>query len=133
MKTIPHELEGEYTVRVMDMPLASPGFVTFDEDDHANVYLNAHYNHETNLDTCDHELAHVLNDDIHNNDNIRAVETRADGSAKLKSIHRLMKASALLPPPPLKPKYTPTAHQLNVLRKCISELDAFLFDDRYEY
>ena len=130
--TIPPELEGEYTIRVMDMPVQTPGMVIYDDEDHANVYLNAHYNHESNAETADHELTHVIHDDIHNNDDIRTIEARADGdAAKLKSIPHLMKARDLLPPP--QPKFTPSPHQLAVLQNCISELDRFLLDDRYEY
>lgn len=132
--TIPPELEGEYTIRVMDMPLTSPGFVMYDDDDHANIYLNAHYNHESNEETADHEMTHIINDDIHNDDDIRTIESRADGiTANLKSIPHLIKASDLLPPPPSKPKFKPSPRQLAALRNCISELDTFLFDDRYEY
>lgn len=80
MKMIPPELEGEYTVRVMDLPASTPGFVTYDEDDHANIYLNAHYNRETNRHTADHEFTHILNDDIHNLYDIRTVESRANQS-----------------------------------------------------
>ena len=98
MTTIPPEFEGEYTVRIVDMPVASPGLVLFDDDDHANVYLNARYNRETNENTADHELIHLLNDDIHNDDDIRTVEARADGlPAPLKSLPHLIKASDLLP------------------------------------
>ena len=134
MKTIPPELEGEYTVRVMDMPVSTPGFVTYDEDDHANIYLNARYSREKNRRTAAHELTHVLHDDIHNADPIQVIESRAD-------LPPLVKASALLPSlPPLgkvdpaqpetkevsRPPLTP--HQLRAVNTAISTLDRFIFE-----
>jgi hypothetical protein len=140
MMKIPPELEGEYIVRVMDLPEGSRGFVIYDDEDFANVYVNAHLNHESQVKASDHEMVHVINDDIHNDDDIRKAEARADGNAaRLKSIPHLMKASDMLPPappppsPPPKQKFKPSPHQLAVLNDCISELDAFLFDDRYEF
>lgn len=155
--TIPPELEGEYTIRVMDMPLTSPGFVMYDDDDHANIYLNARYNRETNEGTADHELTHVVNDDIHNDDPIEVIEARADGlPIPLKSIPRLMRARDLIPPSPSLPdqkKETPvpppteedassvpirrpslSPHQATVLLHAISDLDAWFFrDNQYDY
>ena len=144
--TIPPELEGEYTIRVMDMPLTSPGFVMYDDDDHANVYLNARYNRETNEGTADHELTHIVNDDIHNDDPIEVVEARADGlPAPLKSIPRLMKARDLLPqttnvaaasPPPRSQSHSPVPishHQAAVLFRAINDLDAWFFKEQYDF
>lgn len=138
--TIPPELEGEYTIRVTDMPLTSPGFVMYDDEDHANVYLNARYNRETNENTADHEMIHIINDDIHNTDDIRIVEARADArTAKLKSIPRLMKARDLLPKPKPKPQPVPKTrtmlapHQAAVLLRAISDLDSLFFDSKYDF
>ena len=137
-KMIPPELEGEYTIRVMDMPLTPPGFVMYDDDDHANVYLNARYNRETNKNTADHEMIHVINDDIHNDDSIEVVEARADGkAAKLKSIPCLMKARDLMPKPkpqPVpKPRVQLSPHQAAVLFRAISNLDSLFFDTKYDF
>ena len=101
MKTIPPELEGEYTVRVMDMPVSTPGFVTYDEDDHANIYLNARYSREKNRRTAAHELTHVLHDDIHNADPIQVIESRApvgEGGSGAAGDERGL-ASSTHPPP----------------------------------
>ena len=80
-KTIPPELEGEYVIRVMDLPVSSKGFVIYDDDDFANVYINARMNNETQHIASDHEIDHMIYDDIHNNDDIRTIEARADGKA----------------------------------------------------
>ena len=78
MNRLPSELEGEVTIRVVDdMPVTSPGFVIYDETGHYNVYLNGRYNHESNMQTADHELRHILNDDFFNDDDIHTVESRA--------------------------------------------------------
>ena len=100
MNRLPSELEGEVTIRVVDdMQVASPGFVIYDETGHCNVYLNGRYNHESNMQTADHELRHIMNDDFFNDDDIHTVESRADAHATQRhSLPRLFKASDLLPP-----------------------------------
>ena len=137
---IPTELEGEYTIRVVDMPLTSPGFVMYDNDDHANIYLNAHYNRETNENTADHEMVHVINDDIHNDDPIELVEARAAGiPITLRAIPRLMKACDLLPKPKPKPQPVPktrtmlSPHQAAVLLRAITDLDSMFFNSKYDF
>jgi hypothetical protein len=144
MNSLPSELEGEVTIRVVDdMPVASPGFVIYDETGHCNVYLNGRYNHESNMQTADHELRHILNDDFFNDDDIRTVESRADAHATPR--HRLpplFKARDLLQQtPPVAAESTPprsqtnsTASQLSprqaaVLLRAISDLDDWLFRD----
>lgn len=157
MIKLPPELEGEYTIRVVDMPECSTGFVLYDDDDHANIFLNARYTRESNLDTADHELTHILNDDFHNDDDIRTVEARANAKCSgepcsphaLSSIPNLMKASDLLPRQtlpdrndeiPAKPgigvRRSPailSPHQAAVLIRALSDLDAWLFREQYDY
>lgn len=135
-KMIPPELEGEYIIRVVDLPDGSRGFVTYDEDGFANVYINARLSYEGQHKSSDHEMRHLINDDIHNDDDIRVVEARADGLQNPKQdMPILIKAKDLLPTPskPPKPKVQLTAHQLAVLRKCITELDTFAFDNHNRY
>ena len=78
MKRIPPELEGEYLIRIVDMPEFMNGMVKYDEDDFANVYINARLNIEGRRKAADHELTHVINDDLHNDDPIEVIEARAD-------------------------------------------------------
>jgi len=152
MKRIPPELEGEYIIRVMDMPEFMNGMVKYDENDFANVYINARLNAEGRRKAADHELTHVINDDIHNSDPIEVIEARADGlPAPLKSIPRLMKARDLLHPskihhqmekvaqpqavtdePPRSP-FALSPHQSDVLLRAINDLDDFLFHSNYDY
>lgn len=154
MIDLPPELEGEYTVRVIDMPTASPGFVICDEDNHYNVYLNARYTRESNANTALHELTHAINDDFHNADPIQTVESRAASHSSHKPLSPLIRASDL-------PKAFPSAagavqgkvaaptaltdevasprspvpltpHQTHVLLRCLRDLDACFFSDPYE-
>lgn len=137
MTRIPPELEGEYIIRVMDMPDCLNGMVKYDENDFANIYINAHLSPEGRRKAADHELTHVINDDIHNSDPIEVIESRADAHATPR--HRLtplFKASDLLPPPP-KPEPEPTPskdhtispRQAAVLVHAINDLDDWLYRD----
>ena len=159
MNRLPSELEGEVTIRVVDdMPVASPGFVIYDETGHCNVYLNGRYNHESNMQTADHELRHILNDDFFNSDPIEVIESRADAHATgSRRLPKLFKASELLQPsqslpqaatPPVQGKVPAkqaeevvppspiphpapqlSPHQAAVLFRAISDLDDWLFRD----
>ena len=160
MNSLPSELEGEVTIRVVDdMPVASPGFVIYDETGHCNVYLNGRYNHESNMQTADHELRHILNDDFFSDEDIRTVESRADAhDTGCRRLPPLFKASDLLqspskslppvgkvgrpkvgsdevpgppvpPPPILHPAPQLSPHQAAVLLRAISDLDEWLFRD----
>ena len=148
MIQIPPELEGEYIIRVMDMPECLNGMVKYDESDFANIYVNAKLNAEARQKAADHELTHVINDDIHNSDPIEVIESRADahvtGSRRLP---RLFRASDLLPSAQLPhrsgevaersevdraprspvPQLSPP--QTAVLLRAISDLDDWLFRD----
>lgn len=143
MIQIPPELEGEYIIRVMDMPECLNGMVKYDENDFANVYVNAKLNAEARQKAADHELTHVINDDIHNDAPIEVIESRADAHATPR--HRLpplFKASDLLQQtPPVAAASTPprsqtnppapqlSPHQTAVLLRAISDLDDWLFRD----
>lgn len=158
MIQIPPELEGEYIIRVMDMPECLNGMVKYDESDFANIYVNAKLNAEARQKAADHELTHVINDDIHNDDPIEVIESRADTHATPRHrLPRLFKAIDLLTPsqslpqaaePPVQGKVPPkgaeevvpnnlitnpasqlSPHQTAVLLRAISDLDDWLFRD----
>lgn len=78
MKRTLTEIEGEYIIRVMDLPTCSKGFVVYDDNDFANVYINARYSHSTQAKAIKHEIDHIIHDDIHNQDDIRTIESRAN-------------------------------------------------------
>lgn len=146
MTRIPPELEGEYIIRVMDMPDCLNGMVKYDENDFANIYINAHLSPEGRRKAADHELTHVINDDIHNRDDIRTIEARADGhTANTTPLPRLMKARDLLPQSQKLPRRSEevarridmaprppvsiSPRQADVLLRAINDLDDWLFRD----
>ena len=129
-KMIPPELEGEYLIRVMDLPDGSRGFVVYDDDDFANVYVNARLNNVLQHKTADHEIDHISNDDIHSNEDIRAIEARVAGfDRKLRAIPRLMKARDLMPPKPPRKNVKLSPRQIEALKRCIVSLDTAYFRD----
>ena len=71
-------IDGEYCVRVVDMPPCAKACVTFDENDYATIFINARLSHEQRIKEFRHELRHILRDDIHNNRSIRAIERREE-------------------------------------------------------
>ena len=115
--------EDEYTIRLIDLPEYSKGFVVYDEDNHANVYINARYNHEQQHDTADHELAHILNDDFFNDDPIELIEARAAKSLPLqgKVASRRDDERGVQPSP--RPKLTPADWRLFL--NAIADLDHY--------
>lgn len=138
------EHDGEYTIRVVDMPDGSKGLVLVDSEEHANVYVNAHLSHDEQKKAADHEMTHIINDDIHSDDDIDTIEARADGKAEsLKQIPNLMRARDLMPKPeetvapvaapstapPSPPAAQLTSHQARVLLRAISDLDAWYYSD----
>ena len=95
--------DGECTVRVVDMAHDTGGFVAESPDGHITIYINARRSHADRQRVLKHELNHILNDDLHNDDDIATCEARADGQAA--DLPRLFRARDLLPPPvPPKPR-----------------------------
>lgn len=154
MKKLPDDV----IVRLIDLPTGIGGAIMEDEDGIYNVYINARHGHYAQLDDLDHELAHIEYDDLHNNDPIEVIESRADAHATgYRRLPRLFKASDLLPPsqslpqaaePPVQGKVPQkgaeevvppspipnpasqlSPHQTAVLLRAISDLDDWLFRD----
>ena len=144
MKKIPDNS----TIRLIDLPPGIGGAVMEDEDGHISIYVNSRHGYYAQLDDLDHELAHIENDDLHNDDPIEVIESRADAHAtRSRCLPRLFKASDLLPSAQLPhrsgevaersevdraprspvPKLSP--HQTAVLIRAISDLDNWLFRD----
>ena len=71
-------IDGEFRVLLVDMPPCAKACVIYDDDDFANVYINAHLSHEQQIKEFRHELRHILRDDIHNNMSIRDIERREE-------------------------------------------------------
>lgn len=132
-------------VRLIDLPHGVGGAIMEDEEGFVNVYINARSGHDAQVKDLDHEITHIENDDLHNDDPIDVIEARADGiPAPLRSIPNLVKARDLVKKqtvttpqevesnaqaPSAKPTISP--HQAAVLFNAISDLDAWLFSDNH--
>ena len=69
------------TIRLVDLPPGIGGAVMEDEDGYLSIYVNSRHGYYAQLDDLDHELAHIENDDLHNDDPIEVIESRADANA----------------------------------------------------
>ena len=137
------KLPDDAIVRLIDLPPGIGGAVMEDEDGYLSIYVNARHGHYAQLDDLDHEIAHIENDDLHNDDPIEVIESRADARATPRHrLPRLFKASDLLQKTPNvaaastppRSQTNPSAlqlspHQAAVLLRAISDLDDWLFRD----
>lgn len=102
-------IDGEYTVRLIDMPVRAGGMISESPDGHLNIYINARHSYKKQRKSFKHELNHAENDDLHSDEDIQTIEARADGLPEtLRGIPHLFRASDLLPrtfdPEPVRPK-----------------------------
>lgn len=59
---------------LQDLPVAVKGFVVTDENGDPTIVLNARHNRETNLETYQHELAHILGNDLYRPESADKIE-----------------------------------------------------------
>ena len=64
------------TVRLIDMPVSVGGRISECPDGHIDIYINARHSEAGRRRDLEHELDHWRNDDLHNDLDIRAVESR---------------------------------------------------------
>ena len=69
-------LEGiDYYIRLIDLPSYTlGGAVTPNDDGTYSVYINARLDAEHRKRACDHEIAHIIADDLHNSRTIEEIE-----------------------------------------------------------
>ena len=72
------KLPDDYTIRLVDLPHGVGGFMSECPDGHVDVYINARWGHDAQLDATEHEFTHWENDDLYNDDDIQEVERRAE-------------------------------------------------------
>lgn len=128
------ELEGEYAIRLKDMPPHARGIVIYDDDGFANVYINSRLTAAQQRDAADHELDHIAHDDINTDEDIRAVETRASGlKSRLPAsiLPYLKRASDLLPPRPIPSPPGPQEPYCWLNRYQFVEAELAPFEDRW--
>lgn len=63
-------------LRYIPLPATVKGLTIQDSEGNYNVYLNARLTHEANLDTFQHEIQHIRNDDFSKYAHIREIERR---------------------------------------------------------
>lgn len=63
-----------YTTRLVSLPPAVKGFVSRDEDDHNNIYINVNLGSEEQKKALRHELDHIVREDFDNDLPIEEVE-----------------------------------------------------------
>ena len=121
---------------MVDLPLDCGGMVSLSPDGHYNIYINARLGKNVQRKKLYHEIIHIINDDINNDEDIRVVEARAEGRKRKESVlSTLMKAKDLLPMPEKKESvkanvpYALTRRQIKVVLETINLLDIFLAMD----
>ena len=62
---------------LQDLPIEIRGFTVMDENDYPTIVLNARYNRETNLETYQHELAHIEAGDFYRTESADEIESQA--------------------------------------------------------
>jgi Zn-dependent peptidase ImmA (M78 family) len=64
----------DYVIRLISLPNGVNGFVTYDDENRANIYIRSGMSMEQQRKTALHELRHVLENDVSNDAPIRSVE-----------------------------------------------------------
>lgn len=66
--------DGDYRIRMMDLPHGVKAVVSMDEDGFANIYVNARLSHDEQIAAARHEIMHVVRGDAYSLDTIEEVE-----------------------------------------------------------
>lgn len=66
--------DADYFIKVIPFPLPVPAFVHLNSDGTYTVFLNANMDFEHQLDGMEHEIWHILHDDLYGDKDIRTVE-----------------------------------------------------------
>lgn len=64
----------DYFIRVLPFPVAIPAFVHLNRDGTYSIFLNANLDFEHQLDGMEHELWHILHDDLYGDKDIADLE-----------------------------------------------------------
>ena len=66
--------DADYFVRVMRFPAPVPAFVHLNDDGTYCIFLNANYDYEHWLNSYEHELWHIIRDDLYGDRAIGEIE-----------------------------------------------------------
>ena len=70
-------IEGaDYFVRMLQLPDGVRGAVRLNSDSTYSVYINPQYDFDHELDTWEHELWHIIREDLHGEKDVRDLEFR---------------------------------------------------------
>lgn len=64
----------DYFIYILQLPDGVPGAIRLNSDDTYSVYLNPYYDFEHQLDTYEHELWHIIRNDLYGDKSIEDVE-----------------------------------------------------------
>ena len=80
----------EIIARLVDLPYHIPGLCAVDENGEPMIYLNARLTSVQHLRTYDHEMKHIRQDDLYNDQSIHQVEALPDpgGMVPVEQIYR---------------------------------------------
>ena len=59
-----NELPDDYTIHLVDLNERVGGLITECPDGHVDVYINAKWGHNGQMDAAEHEFEHWRNDDL---------------------------------------------------------------------
>jgi len=64
----------DYFVRVIPFPVRVPAFIHLNNDGTYIIFINANLDFEHQLDGWEHEIWHIINDDLYGDKNIADIE-----------------------------------------------------------
>lgn len=66
--------DADYFIRVMSFGVPIPAVVRLNSDGTYMIYLNSDYDYDHWLDSWEHELWHIVHDDLYGEKDIRDIE-----------------------------------------------------------
>lgn len=75
-------IDGEYIVRIINLPGSINGAVRLSDDGFANIYINDQLSPMARRRAFDHERRHIENNDFYNDKSIMEVESCQESESK---------------------------------------------------
>lgn len=69
-------------VQLLDLPVSVKEAVTINEDDSYTIFLNARHSAETQRESYDHAMEHILADDFRCEESVQEIEYRVHKKTK---------------------------------------------------
>lgn len=61
-------------IRKLPLPPSIKGLAVQDKEGQYNIYLNAHLTHEAHIETIEHEIQHISNNDFSKGEHVKDIE-----------------------------------------------------------